>query len=453
MLSVWDGFQRTCAGVSRRQLLQVGAATAAGLSLPDLFGARPAGAAEAPADNGKSCIFIFLWGGPPHHETFDPKPDAPSDVRGPWGAIPTRTDGLQFCEHLPELAKNSRLFTVIRNMSHSVDAHPDAGAYALTGRIASPTLRYPNMGATVAKFAGPRGALPAFVRSSPDLFDLLAPPKGQDGGFLGNGYAPFAVNDPTLPMSQIASFSPPKDVLLGRVERRRSLLQQLDDVSRGIESRDTLTADAAYERAFALVTSPTAKRAFDLGEEPDSVRDRYGRNKLGTTSFGQSCLMARRLVQAGVRFVQVNWSYDSHYPGWDFHGGGKERIVVLKDDHLPQLDGTVSTLLTDLQDRGMLEKTLVVMVGEFGRTPRINGGAGRDHWPYVYSALVAGGGVPGGRVLGASDAMGAYPDGSGVTPEDLASSIYRILGLDVTIALREAQIVRDSTGIPRLLDA
>jgi hypothetical protein len=401
----------------------------------------------------KSCIFIFLWGGPPQHETFDPKPEAPSDIRGPWNAIPTRTPGLQFNEHLPELAQASRLFTIVRNMSHSVDAHPDAGAYTLTGRIATPSLSYPNLGATVSRFAGARGPLPPYVRCAPDLFDLLAPPKGQDGGFLGNGYAPFAVGDPTLPLDKLASFSPPADVTLNRVNRRRSLLTQLDDSCRAIESRDTHTADGAYERAFSLVTAPGAKDAFDLSKEPEAVRNRYGCNKFGTTSFGQSCLMARRLVEAGVRFVQVNWSYDSHYPGWDFHGGGRERIVVLKDDHLPQLSRTLTALLTDLQDRGLLDDTLVVAVGEFGRTPRINGGAGRDHWPQVYSALIAGGGVPGGRVLGASDAQGAAPDGHGVSPEMLAASIYGNLGLDVTVALREAGVVRDSLGIPGLLDA
>jgi len=449
MIGIETGVQRTCAGVSRRKLLQAGSISAAGLTLSDLF--RP-GAANAGV-RPKSCIFVFLWGGPPQHETFDPKPGAPSDIRGPWGAIPTRTAGLQFNEHLTELAQQSHLFTVIRNMSHSVDAHPDAGAYALTGRIATPSLAYPNLGATVARFAGPRGPLPPFVRSSPDLFDLLAPPKGQDGGFLGNAHAPFAVNDPTLPLEKLASFSPPREVTLGRVQRRHSLLQQLDDACRGIESQATTTADGAYERAFALVTSPTAKEAFDLSREPEAMRDRYGRNKFGTTSFGQSCLMARRLVEAGVRFVQVNWSYDSHYPGWDFHGGGKERIVVLKDDHLPQLSRTLSALISDLNDRGLLDDTLVVAVGEFGRTPRINGGAGRDHWPQVYSALVAGGGVPGGRVMGASDPQGGAPDGNGVSPEMLAASIYRILGLDVTVTLREAGIVRDSSGVPGLMDA
>lgn len=449
MIRLGAGLQRTCQGVSRRSLLQAGSITATGLTLSDLF--RP-GVSQATA-RPKSCIFVFLWGGPPQHETFDPKPDAPADIRGPWGAIPTRTPGLQFNEHLAELAQQSHLFTVIRNMSHSVDAHPDAGTYTLTGRISTPTLTYPNLGATVARFAGPSGPLPAFVRSSPDLFDLLAPPKGQDGGLLGNAYAPFAVNDPTQPLEKLASFTPPREVTLNRVQRRHSLLQQLDDACRGIESQATTTADGAYERAFALVTSPAAKEAFDLSREPETVRDRYGRNKFGTTSFGQSCLMARRLVEAGVRFVQVNWSYDSHYPGWDFHGGGKERIVVLKDDHLPQLSRTLSALISDLNDRGLLEDTLVVAVGEFGRTPRMNGGAGRDHWPQVYSALIAGGGVPGGRVMGASDPQGAAPDGNGVSPEMLTASIYRLLGLDVTVTLREAGIVRDSTGVPGLMDA
>ena len=187
MISIWDGIQRNCAGVSRRRLLEAGTISAAGLTLTDLY--QPQAAAAA---NGKSCIFIFLWGGPPQHETFDPKPDAPSDIRGPWKAIPTRTTGLRFNEHLPELAQQSHLFTIIRNMSHPVDVHPDAGAYTLTGRINTVNKQYPNLGATVAKFLGPRGALPAYVRCAPHLFDLLAPPKGQDGGFLGNYYAPFA---------------------------------------------------------------------------------------------------------------------------------------------------------------------------------------------------------------------------------------------------------------------
>lgn len=445
MFSISGGLMRVCGGWSRRDFLHVGALPIVGLGLPQVLQA-PA-AAAVPADQ-LSCIFVYLWGAPSHYESFDPKPDLPAEVRSRYKPIPTNVDGIQVSEHLPRLARQADLYTLVRCMHHDINIHPIAGHLAMTGIRTSAGLEGPNHGAVVSKFLEPRNALPTFVRVGKRLTDEPIVPTGQDGGFLGNTYQPFEVPDAKAPLDKIASLALPEGVTPSRMERRKTTLRLLDQFQSQVESAAAVTQAAAYQRALALVTAPEAKQAFDLGREPEALRDRYGRS-----DFGQNCLLARRLVESGVRFVQVNWSsHPVRDRGWDSHGSSFGGAVHnLHEFHLPTLDQSLSALFQDLKDRGMLEKTLVVVTGEFGRTMQINNSGGRDHWAGVYTSLLAGAGLRGGRAIGASDAQGVYPDGISASPEDLTMDIYRILGLDISNTLRQAQIVKDAPGIPGLL--
>jgi uncharacterized protein DUF1501 len=450
---------RNCRGVSRRELLRVGAVTAAGLSLPDLFRLRAAQASSAapqpprPPNFGGSgsgsqdvnCIFFFLWGGPSQYETFDPKPDAPSEIRGPFKAISTSVEGLQLCEHLPTLAKMAHRFATIRNLHHENNQHPDSGSFAQAGQFPVKGQRFPNHGSVIARFGSPsKGVLPPFVRVGPDLWDSAGEITAQDGGFLGGAYAPFIIPDPRESLDKIATLAPPAGLTPGRLSRRKALHEQLDDFQRAVESSSTVSHDAAYERAFALVTSLEAKKALDLSCEPRKVRERYG-----NTLPGQGALMARRLIEAGVRFAQVNWCRVVIQQGWDTHGTGTGgTIEQMKDFLLPALDQSVSALFEDLEQRGLHHNTLVVVVGEFGRTHKLNRKAGRDHWSGVYPALMFGHGIPGGLVVGKSDDAGMYPDGPHCTPEDVSMTIYRLMGLDISHTLRQPNIVKAAPGIP-----
>jgi hypothetical protein len=445
VLALYPAIHRTCQGKTRREVLRIGGISAAGLSLPDLFRAREA-AAAASAD--VNCIFFFLWGGPGQHETFDPKPDAPSEVRGPFKPIPTTVDGLRFSEHLPRLAGLARRFTTVRNLHHDNNIHPIAGGLALSGQLSTTGIRPPNHGAVVQRF-GPqrRGGLPAAAHIGPYLLDCAGPAQSQDGGFLGSIYTPFAVRDPREPLERIASVQPPPEVTPGRFARRRGLLHQVDDVQRAVEGGSAGTRDASYEKAFALATSPDAKRALDLSRESAATRERYG-----STLPGQGALLARRLVEAGVRYVQVNWSEYVAMGGWDTHGTGDNMggtLPQMSDFLLPTLDRVASTLFEDLEERGLHRNTVVVVAGEFGRTPKINGVGGREHWPDVYSALLFGAGIPRGIVIGESDGEAAYPVGSHTTPADLAATLYRLLGLDAAGRLRSAGVVAEgAAGLP-----
>jgi hypothetical protein len=435
------GNRRTCQGVSRRELLHVGSVGWLGLSLADLFQPRPA---QAQADPGVSCIFLFLWGAPPQHELWDPKPDAPSDIAGPVKPIETSVSGIRIGEMLPLMAKQAHRYVIVRSAHHDTDIHGNAAHYAQTGLSKSVSLEGPNFGAVTGKFLGPRGSMPPFVSVGPYMLDSPVPNTGQDGGFLGNAHQPFRITDPTAPLAKQPSLSPPDGITADRLLQRDQIFRRLDHLQRRMETDSVRGLGAAYERAIALTTSPAAKAAFDLSREPESVRGRYG-----TDRFGQGCLLARRLVEAGVRYVQVNWEEKpiENY-GFDNHTDNHNRLK----HQLPLLDRSASALIEDLAQRGLYERTLVVITGEFGRTPRINGSAGRDHWPSVYSYVIGGGGIPGGRVIGASDAQGAYPDSTPVTPAMQAATIYSLLGLDTGVALRAANVISDSSGIPGLLD-
>jgi hypothetical protein len=284
--------------------------------------------------------------------------------------------------------------------------------------------------------------MPAFVTVGPVMTDTPVLPTGQEGGFLGSSYQPFRILDPSAPLEKQPALSPPPGISMGRLLRRDDLYRRLDHMQHVLETDAVRGRGAAYERAVSLTTTPRAKEAFDLSREPNPLRDRYGR-----TPFGQGCLMARRLIESGVRFAQVNWS-DRPIENWGFDNHS-DNVNRLKNQ-LPNFDQACSALIEDLSQRGLYEKTILVVTGEFGRTPKINTSGGRDHWPHVYSFLMGGGGIPGGRVIGESDEQGGYPAAVPVTPEMRAVSIYERMGLDTTVALRKENLVTDSRGIPGL---
>jgi uncharacterized protein (DUF1501 family) len=341
------------------------------------------------------------------------------------------------------MARHNDLFTIIRSATHGDTEHPRAAHYMMTGNQIIRGQEWPNMGATIDKFVTGRRNPIGSVVLGPRLIDAPITPRGQDGGFLGAIHAPFRVADATEPLDKIAAMSPPETVGTERTARRQQLFRTLSDLQRHVESDETRVLDAAYERAFALATSPQAKAAFDLSKEPDALRERYGKH-----TFGQGTLMARRLVESGVRFVQVNWrEHPINEYGFDNHG---DNFNKLEKHQCPQIDQTVTALLTDLKDRGMLDSTLVLVTGEFGRTPKINGAAGRDHWPFCFSYLIAGAGIPGGRAIGASDEHAAYPADNPVSPENTVASVFNLVGLDLE-KLRAAKVIEETEGIPGLM--
>lgn len=405
---------RTCQGLSRREFLRVGSAGWAGLSLASLLRAEEDPGARTGA-KAQACIFIYLAGGPSHHETFDPKPNAPSRIRGPWGAIPTRVPGVQFGEMLPQLAQQADKFALLRALHHTNGLHNPWPM--LTGNMQQRTT----LGAAVTFLKRKSETeLPAFVNLGPKL--------SIRSGDLGGGYEPLEIPDPTQSQRSLQEFALAQGIDPDRLEDRESLLRQIDDLRRLIDSGAAVRAqDKMHQRALSMLASSRVRDAFDLARESEPRRDRFGAN-----SFGQSCLLARRLIEAGTRFVQVNWynREDGFAVGWDVHGDDQTGLVRMEQQLCPRFDQGMSALLEDLHERGMLESTLVIATGEFGRTPRISRLGGRDHWPYCFSALVAGGGVPGGRIVGASDAHGAYPADRPAGPADFAATVFRLLGVD-----------------------
>ncbi len=420
--------------VNRRSLVQAGALGMVGLTLSDLLSGR---AAAAEASRADSCIFIVQYGGASHHDTFDLKPEAPAEIRGPYRPIPTPVDGIRVCELLPRLARLAPHYTVVRSMTHENGEHNGGMHVCMTGR-SRPDRETPYFGSVVARLRPTGRAIPPYVWIQ-DL-DGDVEPRYLHGGFLGAQYAPMFVakklDNPSNPGFQVTAFDPPSGVPADRLARRRQLVGRVEGDA--ASAADAVSA-GMRERAFDLINSGAAARAFDLQHEPSWVRDRYGRHPLG-----QNLLMARRLVEGGVRLVTVNaWP---GFPagekfiftqGWDMHGTANQESIFGASQYglgfaLPRLDQAVSALLEDLEQRGHLERTLVVMVGEFGRTPKIvnNPFPGRDHWPHCYSALLAGGGVRRGAVYGASDKIGAYVDSDPVTPEQFGATLYHALGIN-----------------------
>ena len=397
---------------SRRGFLTVGSC-GLGLTLGDFFRARAVAEQkaykpiEAKAD---SVIHIFLPGGIAHQETFDPKPYAPVEYRGELGVVKTKLDGEVFCETLPKTAQVADRLTVIRSMTHGEAAHERGTHNMFTGYRPSPALQYPSMGSVVAHEYGPRNNLPPYV-AIPSIPNVYA-----GTGYLSSAYSPFSLGaDPASPGFRVQDLNLPGGIDDGRFATRRTVLDTVNDYFRKAEKSDGLDAmDTFYQRAYSLISSPQARAAFDIAAEKKETRDRYGMNEAG-----QRMLMARRLVEAGVRFVTLQFG------GWDMHTG----IAAGMRNSMPPFDQAFSALVSDLAERGLLERTVVMVSSEFGRTPKVNKDAGRDHWPKVFSVVMAGGGFKQGYIHGASNATASEPERDAVGPEDLATTVYHQLGI------------------------
>lgn len=441
MLSILGAQSRLCDGVSRREMLRVGGLTACGLGLDQLLRSRETARVVA-AQTGatslkpKSCLVLFLMGGPPTHSTWDPKTDAPAEVRGEFGAINSAVPGTQICELFPRTSLLTDKLAILRAISSGDNAHSSSGYYMLTGvphapqnvENANPGFpnNYPNLGAIIRKLVAERGSLPSSIRLPHRIFNTDGSVwPGQDAGFLGRHVEPWLLNcKPATKDDRVTELSLHAEVSDVRLLGRHALLDRLNrqlDEARGGNNYDRLS-----QQAFDMLGSPQARNAFNLDLEPEAVRDRYGRSQ-----FGQSVLLGRRLIEAGVSLVHVNWyrgpEEPSDAPCWDSHARESSRLKTVL---APPADQALSAVIEDLDQRGLLDDTLVVCMAEFGRTPRFNGAAGRDHWGSCYSAVLAGAGIKGGAVFGASDAIGAYPAAGKVSPADVSATIFHCLGID-----------------------
>src|SRR5437016_6057058 len=425
---------------TRRHLLKVGGLGLLGLTVPGLLRAEEWAKGKGPKPRAKSVIFLCQFGGPSHIDMFDMKPDAPEGIRGSHKPLATKADGIAISEHLPKLAKVMDKVTLIRSMHHNMKNHNPASYYALTGHappVDDITLRdspemFPAYGSVVDRFAPARSEMPTFVGLPWVIGDGTITP-GQGASFLGKMHDPLLVTrDPNKPDFALPELKLPANVSYERLVHRRSIQKIIDQQSRLLnDSAQARGLDSYYEKALAMLDSPRLREAFNISSEPDKVRESYGR-----TTYGQSCLLARRLVEAGTKFVTVYFApgiggQSTTEGGWDTHGFNNTRVFpIIEKYHLPITEQTLPTLLNDLDERGLLDDTLVLWMGEFGRTPKINENASRDHWPQCYTALIAGGGVKRGFVQGASDKNGMYPAENPVRPDDLAATIFYLLGID-----------------------
>lgn len=426
-----DGSAHTCDGTTRRDFLQVGTLGAIGLSLPELAAAKEQGRVKDEHDD-RSVIMIFNLGAPSQQDCFDPKPEAPAEIRGPFKPIQTKSPGLEISEIFPQHAKHADKFSMVRSCFHPAAAVHDTGHQMMqTGRLFAGGINTPHAGCALQYLRGRMSDLPAHVilpepmgRTGGNL------PHGQDAGFLGKAYDPFyLMADPSKPNFKVPDLLPPESIGDVRLERRRKLRSIVESKLDHFEaSENAKLLDSNFESAYRMITSPQARGAFDLSKEPQKVRERYGMNR-----FGQCCLMARRLIEAGVRFVTINTFLTVFGEiTWDIHGTKPfTSIEGMRDQVAPMYDQAYGALLEDLVDRGMLENTLVCNLAEFGRTPRINPAGGRDHWPQCWTMYFAGGGVQGGQVVGRSDEIGGYPAERPVNPAETVATIYHSLGLDL----------------------
>lgn len=423
-----------CAGMARRDFLQLGFSAIGGFGMSELMSMR-AQAAQArglASPEQVNCILVWLDGGPSHYETFDPKPDAPQDIRGEFKSIPTCVPGTHFSESLPLLAKSFDKFTVVRSICHKDPNHGGGNHYMMTGAPTPVPVGcgafvsfHPSFGSMVSHSRGIRGGLPGY---------MSLPSVSRSGGpnFLGAQHAPFVIGgDPNSKSFRVRDVAIPQDISEGRAMHRNQLRESLDTLKRITHKAaedPTVGFDQFYGQALDLVTSPTAQAAFDVSKEPEHVRKLYGEH-----DFGQRLLLARRLAEVGVSFSVVYWG------GWDDH---RSIFKTFKEGKAAKLDQGLNGLITDLHQRGMLDKTLVICLGEFGRTPKVNKDAGRDHWPGAMSVLMAGAGIPGGQIVGATDPKGYYAAENIYSPEDFAVSLYTKLGID------PHQVLHTNTGRP-----
>ncbi len=410
-----------CDGVSRRSFVRLGALSVLGLTLPELLRVEAAQAAEKVANGAKAknVLLIYLGGGLTHHDTFDPKPDAPQEIRGKYGVISTGLAGIKFSDKMPELAKCTDIFALCRSQVTGSDHHETAAQWMLTGNYGvMQGGDYPSIGSIVTHETSPLNTLPPYV----------AVPKNHSftwelgkAAWLGERYESFKTNNPSDKDWKVPNLSLLADVPQDRLNRRQGMLKAIDNLARKVDASDQLASmDTFYQRATQMLLSSEARQAFDLTKEPDKVRDAYGRD-----TWGAQALLSRRLIEGGVRFVLLGQG------GWDMHSN----IFPSCDNSLPHLDHSIATLLKDMRDRGLLKDTLVAMYGDFGRTSKINKDNGRDHWGNAGVMLFAGAGVRGGQVIGATDERGEYVTERPIRPPEVAATIYSALGIDYDKAL------------------
>lgn len=442
MFSINDNPARLCDGWSRREMMRVGGLSLLGMSLPELLQARESVSAGAPPNDktfgrAKNIIFLYLTGGPPQHETFDPKPNAPTEIRGPFKPISTNVPGIQFCELLPRTARMADKLAIVRSMSTNDNTHSSSGHWVLTGyKYVGPNARtiqqtdWPYFGSIVKRYKPSDKLPPLSTVWIPDVNRLNenVTPAGQTGGILGRQWDPNVfVGDPSQPDYQVEGLRL-TDLPPMRLRNRESLLTQLDNHFEQLHRNDAVKLRDNYrQQAFDLLTSGRAREAFDIEREPAKIRERYGQNR-----WGQCLVLARRLIEAGVRLVHVQWPREPgdnavDNPLWDTHAQNADRV---EDVLCPKFDVGFSTLIEDLDERGLLDETLVVAIGEFGRTPKINAKGGRDHWGPVFSCALAGAGISGGQVFGSSDKQGGYPKTDRVEPGHLTATMFHLLGIN-----------------------
>ena len=443
---------KALSSISRRKLLQIGGMGMLGLNMPQILRAAEASKQSGKQAGGlkaraKSVIFLFQWGGPSHIDMFDLKPNAPTDIRGPYKPISTSCPDIQIGEKLPELAKRMDRVSIIRTLTHKMKNHNSAGYYALSGReppsddqrLRDSLDLFPAYGSVVDRLAPNTNGMPTFVAYPHVIADGSVTP-GQHASFLGKMHDPLLfTEDPNAASFKLPELSLPANLSLDRLHRRREMQRLVDQQARLLDySAEARGFDEYYDRAIGMLTSDRVRQAFDLSSEKKEVRERYGR-----TTYGQGCLLARRLVESGVKFVTVYFApsiggRSMTEGGWDTHGFDNTRMYpIVENYHFPITERTLPTLLDDLEERGLLDETLVVWMGEFGRTPKINQNASRDHWPQCYSVLLAGAGVKRGFVYGKSDANAMYPDEHPVKPEDLSATIYHLLGISPDSEIRD----------------
>ena len=424
-------WKTNCAGMARRDFLQVGLGALGGLTLTDVLRGRAVAGASGTRSDVR-CIFVWLDGGPSHYETFDPKPEAPDGIRGEFGTVKTPVAGVHFSEHIPHLAKAFDHYTVVRSIAHKQNNHGAGNHYLMTGRPTPVPVGcgafvtfHPSYGSVVSHQRGLSNGLPSYVSM---------PQMSRSGGpnFLGATHAPFVIDgNPDGKGFRVRDVSIPGSITGSRAENRRALRENLDRLQRindQAANDPAVNLDEFYEQGYRLVYSKEAQAAFDISQEAEKTRELYGRN-----DFGQRLLLARRLTEVGVPFVTV------YYGGWDHH---RDLFNTMKKTALPKLDQGMAALVTDLKERGSLDNTLVVCLGEFGRTPKINKDAGRDHWSFAMSVMMAGAGIPGGQVVGATDVKGYYANENVYRPEDFAASLYTKLGV------RHDQVLNTPVGRP-----
>jgi hypothetical protein len=423
-----------CDGLTRRDFLHAGSLSLLGLGLPGLSALEAKGALAG--DKDINCIMLFLVGGPSQLDTWDMKPDAPEEIRGPFRPIATKVPGLQVSEVFPRLAGMMDKVSLVRTVYHQATAVHDTGHQMMqTGRLFTGGIEHPHVGCVLAKMKGPRGDAPPHVLVPRPIGPTGGNmPHGQSAGYLGKTFDPFVLNaDPSDPNFKVPNLLPPDYVSAVREKRRRTLRSAIDSEVKAFDaSADARLLDANFHQAYQLMSSKTTREAFDLKSEPDPVRDRYGR-----TRFGQSCLLARRLIERGVRFVTVNM-FETVFNEitWDIHGSAPfSPIDCYKTEVGPNFDNSVSSLLEDLESRGLLSTTMVLAFGEFGRTPKINPAGGRDHHPGCWTVLMGGGPLKGGRIVGQSDEIGYAPKDRPVSTAEIAATVFQGLGISLDTEL------------------